>query len=512
MKRTWASAAVLAALLGLLAGCASEKAPRFLEPQGSGVTGRAGDVVVQDAQLRYDGPIDGPVVYRPGATARLRATIVNTGQVPDRLVSVRSPVAAGGKITGDAALPPGRSVSAGQDRSAASGTSELDLALTDLRTAVSAGRTYPVVLTFARAGELRLDLPVANPHVPRTACPLPPNGRPEETFTAPLPGAPEPPRTDPVPECSSLLRHTDVTMLPVDAPLEHPMWATAHDELLGLVGDGPRRKLVAIDPETGETVRSHPAPDAESFDLISEPVERVALPDPSSGRVLVLDSATLNDLGAVPAGPSPSEVTVQDRSGTLFALSTDGSTVTAVDYEAGREKFRTPVAAGTEATVESDDEATDTSTWIISPDRVTYLTGPTPPPPNATRALQVSGTAFVPDDSLPRSAYLAPESTARVLLLDGRAGGGLDVSAATDIGSTVEHVAADPEAKSLYAVTDSTVDTLRFDTLAKTKTTEYRSAVQAAGLGQARITDVTVGDSDLYLAVEGVPFVVKVRK
>jgi hypothetical protein len=44
---------------------------------------------------------------------------------------------------------------------------KVQLALSDLRQEIRPGLTYPVVLSFERAGDVRVDLPVANPEVPR---------------------------------------------------------------------------------------------------------------------------------------------------------------------------------------------------------------------------------------------------------------------------------------------------------------------------------------------------------
>jgi hypothetical protein len=47
--------------------------------------------------------------------------------------------------------------------SAKPGTREAQVVLTGLREDVRAGLTYPLVLVFERAGEIRLQIPVANP-------------------------------------------------------------------------------------------------------------------------------------------------------------------------------------------------------------------------------------------------------------------------------------------------------------------------------------------------------------
>ena len=149
---------------------------------------------VRDAQITWTGPVPGDEVYTPGQDAPLQVTIVNTrtGQGGgDTLVSVSSPVATSGRIIGDATIPDGQVLAADYDQPVASivteGTREVDIALVGLNTPIRAGLTYPVVLTFAEAGELRLELGVENPSIP------PPRARDDTEPDAEVPGTdPEP--------------------------------------------------------------------------------------------------------------------------------------------------------------------------------------------------------------------------------------------------------------------------------------------------------------------------------
>jgi hypothetical protein len=141
-----------------------------------GVGGQVGSIIVRNAQITYDGPVRGNEVYASGDTAPLQLTVINdattTGaddMAADRLIAVSSPIAASGRITGDARIPDGHVLTAGYDDPVASialpSTTVVDIALVGLTEPVRAGITYPVVLTFERAGELRLELPVENPDV-----------------------------------------------------------------------------------------------------------------------------------------------------------------------------------------------------------------------------------------------------------------------------------------------------------------------------------------------------------
>src|SRR3954454_5059567 len=101
----------LTALTGLVlaAGCAAGPPSEYLRPQGDGVTGRIGDLVVTNVLL--DGGEAGDIPS--GGTATVRATIVNEGAVPDRLLTIASPLANGGVTVLDSAVPARGVVSAG---------------------------------------------------------------------------------------------------------------------------------------------------------------------------------------------------------------------------------------------------------------------------------------------------------------------------------------------------------------------------------------------------------------
>lgn len=199
--------ASLVALVLSLSGCGRGESGQLNFQVTGGSEGRVGDITVSDAVFHYQGQFQGGVVYRPGETVSVRATIVNEGDVPDRLVSLSSSIAGGGAIDGDGTIAGHSALAAGYPKPVAAitlpDTRSTDLRLTELNTPIRAGLTYPVLLTFARAGQVRLQLRVDDPDQPRPDCPLPPNGRAPQVFTAPLAEAPIPP-TSPPPDCSSL--------------------------------------------------------------------------------------------------------------------------------------------------------------------------------------------------------------------------------------------------------------------------------------------------------------------
>ncbi|QJY49049.1 hypothetical protein [Pseudonocardia broussonetiae] len=160
-----------AALTGCGAGQQAATANQLTSSPGS--VAAVGSLQVRDAQIAWSGAVPGDEVYAVGEDAPLQLTIVNTTDAgpggADTLVSLSSPIASSGLIVGDATIPDGNVLTAGYDQPVAStvteGAREVELTLLDLTTPVRAGMTYPVVLTFADAGELRLQIGVENPSI-----------------------------------------------------------------------------------------------------------------------------------------------------------------------------------------------------------------------------------------------------------------------------------------------------------------------------------------------------------
>lgn len=206
-RRTTVLVTALVGLVVLLVGCSTGQRGYATKPVSSGSVGQVGDMAVLDALFPDQGRIENGTVYRPGDTVDLQATIVNTGGAADQLVSVSSPIAGGGVILGDGTVPGRHALAAGYPQSVPSttlpDTTQIGLRLTNLSTAIRVGLTYPVVFAFSRAGTLRLQLRAANPDVARAECPLPPDGKVPQIYTAPIGRAPVPPTTSP-PDCSTL--------------------------------------------------------------------------------------------------------------------------------------------------------------------------------------------------------------------------------------------------------------------------------------------------------------------
>jgi copper(I)-binding protein len=203
-----------AALTGCGAGQISQTAEQVAAVEGANAG--TGELVVRNATIEYDGPVEGAPVHAAGDAAPLNMTIVNTGAEVDRLIAASSPVASSVQVSGVLRIPGGQALSiqgapaapvpaveqqptgtAGPGAApeatpepAPEATPEpapgevpaaplpsavtpppIDegepgvgtIVLTGLSEDIQAGRSYPLVLTFERAGEVRVDVPVANP-------------------------------------------------------------------------------------------------------------------------------------------------------------------------------------------------------------------------------------------------------------------------------------------------------------------------------------------------------------
>jgi len=196
------------AVAGCSAGQITQTSRQVAAVEGANAT--AGQISLRNAMIEFDEPAHGAAIYPAGGSAPLQMTIVNTGAELDRLVAASSPVAASVEISGVLRIPGGRALTiegapaplapppavegtapptSGPTAGAApttapttapSGPAAATLAppsgpdaaapaeagnivLTGLREDVQSGLTYPLILTFERAGEVRFDVPVANP-------------------------------------------------------------------------------------------------------------------------------------------------------------------------------------------------------------------------------------------------------------------------------------------------------------------------------------------------------------
>lgn len=230
-RRRLATVAPAVAGLGLallLSGCGAGQITQT-DTQVAAVNGASGNIgamAVRGAQLAFPaGSAQG--VYAPGSDATLIVTIVNTGVTADTLTGVSTPAAVGvtidGSPTGTKDIPGGFAVTSGQDNdgrdttatmtpltsaaatttptgvtgSAGAGTTgsatgssttepttvaqapaggapgQVTIVLTQLKTvnggSLRSGLTIPITFSFAKAGQVTINVPIAAPADNNTA-------------------------------------------------------------------------------------------------------------------------------------------------------------------------------------------------------------------------------------------------------------------------------------------------------------------------------------------------------
>lgn len=198
IRRTGFVAAVAVVGALSLAGCGAGQITQTADAVSAVNAAEAtvGQIALRGVEFPYTGPISAPAVYSAGATAPVQMSIINSGSQDDRLVSASSPVASSVQVSGDTTIPAGRAVlvnggaggtvpsaepaptsaaaptngrapSAAPPPSAAPSASGTQITLTGLEQDIRAGLTYPLTLTFQRAGSVTVQVPVQNPSTPR---------------------------------------------------------------------------------------------------------------------------------------------------------------------------------------------------------------------------------------------------------------------------------------------------------------------------------------------------------
>jgi copper(I)-binding protein len=186
-----------------LAGCGAGQVSQTANQQSGSEGANAGTsgVVVRNAVIEYSGTAADGNAYPAGGSAPLQMWIVNQGSDMDRLVSASSPAAASVQISGETEVPGGQVLVVEGAPQAATGPATatpqpgataaptatprpastpgavgvpgenrvVQMVLVGLREPVRPGLTYPIVLVFERAGEIRFDIPVGRPEEAREA-------------------------------------------------------------------------------------------------------------------------------------------------------------------------------------------------------------------------------------------------------------------------------------------------------------------------------------------------------
>jgi hypothetical protein len=181
--RSLGAALVLGALTGalVLTGCSAGQITGTSTQVGNSGGGdvSSGAITVGNARLEVE-TVEGRGAFPVGGSAPLSMRITNTGAEADRLVSASSPVTSSVEVSGARDIPGGHvlvvesrpvgpaaeptgepeATPTPEPAPATGGERVAQIVLTGLREELRTGLTYDVVLTFVRAGEIRVPVPV----------------------------------------------------------------------------------------------------------------------------------------------------------------------------------------------------------------------------------------------------------------------------------------------------------------------------------------------------------------
>ena len=315
----------------------------------------------------------------------------------------------------------------------------------------------------------------------------------------------------------------EVSLLRADAPLREPTWVGHENVLLALAADEPR--VVKLDPAAevpaadapgeGAVVASEELEDVgENLATYERAPGRVYLPQPDLGRVAVMDVANLSVQETLKMGGTPPfEAATQLNSDTLFALSRDGSTVTAFDLEEGKVLDEVGVEAGEGAMLEAFEKAQNPSFWLANRDGVSFYHGD-PAPITRLMGEKIRANDIAVDHESSQRAYVAEAGSGRVVALEGDPEelleGELLEVAERDLGEEARHLAT--TATEVYAATESELLVLRREDLSVEETVDFREPIEDEALKSAPVSGMAVGEENAYLTLEGQPYVLSVDK
>jgi hypothetical protein len=275
------------------------------------------------------------------------------------------------------------------------------------------------------------------------------------------------------------------------------------------------RRLVRVNvaeskPGTRLPVRSVKLEDVgENLALSPEEPELAYLPRPESGRISALDTDSLRVMNSYDLGNSPTYVTLDVQSEVLFALSKDSSRVSGVGIETPKKVPAVDVGGDARKFLEAPEKGLDPAFWIAGQDGVAFFGG-NPPERMAWKPMKAQDIAV--DLTSSQRAYIAEAD--RVVALEGDPErlleGNLEVMATRSLGETVECLTSDE--LYVFAATRDRLVAMRRETLESVDSVAFGPLLERESVRPANCSGMTVGAEEVYLTLEGEPYMLSVEK
>lgn len=304
-----------------------------------------------------------------------------------------------------------------------------------------------------------------------------------------------------------------VFALEVKAPLRSPVLGSSEEEIFALRQDGSSLAKVDVgrggfnpDVERPQAITSFQKIEGRAGENLAlekgRRPDEIYVPVPGKDQVFVSEKDDLLEVNTFAVGDSPTRVALDRDSEVLFALSEGSSMVTVMDLVGEKE-----VVA--EVRVDPDKDSLievgiGEGFWVAGPGGVAFYEGR---PFGSPAPLGLEATALAADASEPERAYAA--SSGRVVAVEPKGSESLEVVTEAEVDGRVTHLAADEER--LYAITPQSILVLDPESLETLSTVDFDRFLNRKTLERAEPSGLAVAQDNLYLTLEGVPFLLQIK-
>lgn len=311
----------------------------------------------------------------------------------------------------------------------------------------------------------------------------------------------------------------EVTSRSVGAVLHDPVWSYRTHALVALTDD--HRLAEITDPlslANAKTRLSAPMATGRNLQISQKDDRQVFVPQPERGKVAVVDLATLRQVDAFDAGPTPAYLSENAGMRVLLALSADGLSVTPVDQYGFRKLPTAPITGDPANTIEGANRGREIDYHLYGPSGIRYFKGPSSPP-EERGSLPMAVAVAAGDGAQVTRSYVASRDDDVLYAVDSRQGGeGLQVLASARLPSAIRYLGTDDTR--IYAATDREVvvlETASFtgfphQTIPVIRVTNYRADLPAGPVRSAPLSGMAIGPRRVFLTLAGTPYVVSVAK
>jgi hypothetical protein len=317
----------------------------------------------------------------------------------------------------------------------------------------------------------------------------------------------------------SLEAQPEVVLTTVGAALHSPVWSYRRHTLVALTDD--QRLAEIADPLSRENTQmrlSPPMAPGRNLQISQKDDRRVFVPQPTRGKVAVVDLGSLQPVDDFDAGPAPAYLGEDAGMRVLLALSADGSSVTPVE-QYGYKKLPTATIAGASAdSIDGADRGRAIGYHVYGPSGIRYYQGPSSPP-EERGSLSMDVAVWAGDGTQVTRSYVAGHHDDMLYAVDsGRGGHGLQVLARTRLPSPIRELGTDDTR--IYAATDRelvVLETASFTgfpggTIRVIHVTNYRAGLPGGPVHSAPVSGMAIGPHRVYLTLTGTPTLVSVAK